>query len=179
MAELFSKKCPHCQGTGYFIEDFKFASPTSEGEYRAKAAKMKLPVSGFKKNNSKNFNNNKQQSPKSEPQFVQVEPIETNENPLVTAQEENNKKFPPKSGSRKTYNKPKPKFESEIKLAETVINSEVEIKPLIEETKIEKPENKTETESSAVVPKTRRPNRNTKRPVKKPNVKNNEESVES
>lgn len=54
LAELFTKKCPHCQGTGYTMEDFKFASPTAEGEYRAKAAKLKLPVSNFKKNN--NFN---------------------------------------------------------------------------------------------------------------------------
>lgn len=49
LSELFTKKCPHCQGTGSFMEDFKFASPTAEGEYRAKAAKLKLPLSGFKK----------------------------------------------------------------------------------------------------------------------------------
>ena len=56
LAELFTKKCPHCQGNGYMMEDFKFASPTAEGEYRSKAAKLKLPVSNFKKNN--NYNNN-------------------------------------------------------------------------------------------------------------------------
>jgi len=56
LAEIFTKKCPHCQGNGYVMEDFKFASPTAEGEYRAKAAKLKMPVSNFKKNN--NFNNN-------------------------------------------------------------------------------------------------------------------------
>lgn len=49
LSELFTKKCPHCQGTGYSMEDFKFASPTAEGEYRVKAAKLKLPVSNFKK----------------------------------------------------------------------------------------------------------------------------------
>ncbi len=49
LSELFTKKCPHCQGTGYSMEDFKFASPTSEGEYRVKAAKLKLPISNFKK----------------------------------------------------------------------------------------------------------------------------------
>lgn len=57
LAELFTKKCPHCQGNGYMMEDFKFASPTAEGEYRAKAAKLKLPVSNFKKNNNFNANN--------------------------------------------------------------------------------------------------------------------------
>lgn len=57
LAELFTKKCPHCQGNGYVMEDFKFASPTAEGEYRAKAAKLKLPVSNFKKSNNNNNNN--------------------------------------------------------------------------------------------------------------------------
>jgi len=55
LAELFTKKCPHCQGNGYMMDDFKFASPTADGEYRAKAAKLKLPVSNFKK---PGFNNN-------------------------------------------------------------------------------------------------------------------------
>lgn len=52
LAELFTKKCPHCQGTGYSMEDFKFASPTAEGEYRVKAAKLKLPMNNFKRNNA-------------------------------------------------------------------------------------------------------------------------------
>lgn len=50
LSELFTKKCPHCQGTGYTMEDFKFATPSAEGEYRAKAAKLKLPLSNFKRN---------------------------------------------------------------------------------------------------------------------------------
>lgn len=58
LAELFTKKCPHCQGNGYVMEDFKFASPTAEGEYRVKAAKLKVPVSNFKKNNNNSGNNN-------------------------------------------------------------------------------------------------------------------------
>lgn len=53
LSELFTKKCPHCQGAGYSMEDFKFASPTAEGEYHVKAAKLKLPVSNFKKGASK------------------------------------------------------------------------------------------------------------------------------
>lgn len=55
LAEIFTKKCPHCQGNGYIMEDFAFASPTAEGEYRAKAAKLKIPVGNFKKNNNNNF----------------------------------------------------------------------------------------------------------------------------
>ena len=59
LAEVFAKKCPHCQGNGYIMEDIKYASPTAEGEYRAKSAKMKLPLSGFKKNNNQKLNNKK------------------------------------------------------------------------------------------------------------------------
>ncbi len=40
ISEIFAKRCPHCQGNGYIMEDIKFASATSEGEYRAKAAKI-------------------------------------------------------------------------------------------------------------------------------------------
>src|SRR5574344_1195688 len=49
ISELFSKKCPHCQGAGYVMEEFKFASPVAEGEQHAKAAKAKLPMAGFRK----------------------------------------------------------------------------------------------------------------------------------
>lgn len=68
ISELFSKKCPHCQGSGYTMEDFKFTSPAAEGEQRAKAAKAKTPMINFKKNdensekqenNKKNWKNNK------------------------------------------------------------------------------------------------------------------------
>ncbi|MDD3436568.1 MAG: Rne/Rng family ribonuclease [Candidatus Gastranaerophilales bacterium] len=50
LSELFTKKCPHCQGSGYMMEELKFSSPTAEGEYRAKASKIKMPISNFKKN---------------------------------------------------------------------------------------------------------------------------------
>lgn len=78
LAELFTKKCPHCQGTGYSMEDFKFASPTSEGEYRAKAAKLKLPVSNFKKNTNFNADMKNPNNPnyKKEIEGQVAEPIE-------------------------------------------------------------------------------------------------------
>jgi len=58
LSEVFTKKCPHCQGTGCFIEEFSFSSSVAEGEYRAKAAKVKLPGSQ-KQNNNKNNKNDK------------------------------------------------------------------------------------------------------------------------
>ena len=68
ISEIFAKRCPHCQGNGYIMEDIKFASATSEGEYRAKAAKLKLPMSG-KKNNKFHGNDNK---PKNEVKEIEV-----------------------------------------------------------------------------------------------------------
>ena len=54
LAEIFTKKCPHCNGTGHILEDFGFASSLSEGENRSKAAKLKLPMNGKNKHNDKN-----------------------------------------------------------------------------------------------------------------------------
>lgn len=48
LAEIFTKRCPHCSGTGQIIEDFGFASAVAEGEFRAKAAKSKMPMHGGK-----------------------------------------------------------------------------------------------------------------------------------
>ncbi|MDE6139321.1 MAG: Rne/Rng family ribonuclease, partial [Candidatus Gastranaerophilales bacterium] len=72
LSEIFTKKCPHCQGSGYFMNEFNFATPTAEGEYRAKAAKIKMPTGNFKKNNKFNNKNNNQQPQQTEP--VQEQP---------------------------------------------------------------------------------------------------------
>ena len=91
LSEVFAKKCPHCQGNGYIMEDIKYASPTAEGEYRAKAAKMKLPLSGFKKNNPK-FNKKSYNEPQHDEETKdaghEVEISVKVENPALTIQEE-------------------------------------------------------------------------------------------
>ncbi len=73
LAEIFAKRCPHCQGNGYIMEELKFASATADGEYRAKAAKMKLPVNNFKKNNNNNKFNNKNQRLAQEVEEIQAQ----------------------------------------------------------------------------------------------------------
>lgn len=188
ISEVFAKKCPHCHGEGFIVEDFKFASPTAEGEYRAKAAKMKLPISGFKKNNNnKNKQNNNQQPQPQQQEMEQAQPIEmTNENPSVTAQEETKKRNDnkkPKS-SKRNFNKKQLNENSEVKTAQTMITAEDEIKPVIEEpTPIQ--ETKAEVEAQAEAPveekpkRTRRPNRGgakTKRQTR--SKKTSEEKVE-
>lgn len=75
LAEIFTKKCPHCSGAGYSMQDIAFASPTAEGEYRAKAAKLKLPVSNFKKNNNFNKRGNNNQ-PFQQQQQQNLQPTE-------------------------------------------------------------------------------------------------------
>lgn len=190
ISEVFAKKCPHCHGEGFIVEDFKFASPTAEGEYRAKAAKMKLPISGFKKNNNnknKQNNNNNQQPQPQQQEMEQAQPIEmTNENPSVTAQEETKKRNDNKKtkSTKRNFNKKQLNENSEVKTAQTMITAEDEIKPVIEEpTPIQETKAEVEVQVEAPVeekPKrTRRPNRGgakTKRQTR--SKKTSEEKVE-
>ena len=58
LSEIFGKKCPHCQGTGYIADDLNFSAPTAEGEIKAKAAKLKIPAQQIK-NKTPNYKQNK------------------------------------------------------------------------------------------------------------------------
>ena len=49
LSEIFTKKCPHCQGSGCFVNEFNFATPTGEAEMKAKIAKTKMPIATFNK----------------------------------------------------------------------------------------------------------------------------------
>ena len=166
LTEIFAKKCPHCQGAGYIMEDFKFSSPTAEGEYRAKAAKMKLPVSNFKKNNNNN-NNHKNQNQNDRPQREQVEILENNENPSIVAQEETTQiKKEKKQQKNKKYNNKKQQVKefvenSPVETAEVVMAPNEEIAPVIEEQpKVETDAQQVEEKSAEEAPKRgRRPNR--------------------
>lgn len=164
LAEIFTKKCPHCQGSGCSNIEFNFATPTAEGEYRAKAAKMKLPINNNNNKFKKNKNNNNQQAQaQSQPQDIQETPapIEVEvENPSNIAlqenekRENNNKKRNNNRRSRFDKNKQKEQtqqVETPIETAETVLKPNEEIKPVVEETaksantEIAKPETKTVT----------------------------------
>ena len=190
LSEIFAKRCPHCQGNGYIMEDIKFASATSEGEYRAKAAKIKLPMGGKKKFNNK-FNNNKPEKEEiKEQQQVQEEKLEMTENPSVAAQEEvkeiQEEKSKSKGKSRGRSRKLKESDVASETLAQTVINENAEIAPVIAEnadiTKTEEPA-KTEAEAVEVKPeaeakpakKSRRPNRNSQKRTRKTTKKDAEE----
>ena len=137
LSEIFTRKCPHCQGSGYFMNEFNFATPTAEGEYRAKQAKTKLPVSNtFKKNK-----NNKQQEEVQDTVIEEVvnTPVEVQvENPAQVAQQNENQKRDNKrkNNRRNKFNKNKENkevAENEIQTAETVLKPNEEIKPVIVE----------------------------------------------
>ena len=169
LTEIFAKKCPHCQGAGYIMEDFKFSSPTAEGEYRAKAAKMKLPVSNFKKNNNNNnYKNQNQNDRPQREQREQVEVLENNENPSLVAQEETTQiKKEKKQQKNKKYNNKKQQQVKEfvenspVETAEVVMAPNEEIAPVIEEQpKVETDSQQVEEQTAEEAPKKgRRPNR--------------------
>lgn len=200
LSEIFTRKCPHCQGTGYFMNEFNFSTPTAEGEYRAKAAKMKLPVNNFKKNKNNNKNQN-QPAPQQEPQVEAIQEIQQPEieveNPSTVASQETEKRENKKKrGGRKNKFEKKAQEQQEIiveqtvEIADTVLKPNEEIKPIIEpdasektepvekeepkvETEEEKTTDTTETQSETTdteVKKTRRPNRGTSK-TRKPRAK--------
>lgn len=187
LSELFTKKCPHCQGTGYSMEDFKFASPTAEGEYRVKASKLKLPVSNFKK---------------SEPQGEEsAEPTTTVENQPQQHENKNhnknrrNNKFNRHKGTddrkQATGNREGINEETEAENLSTVqpfnpstevkpfvFEKPVEAKPVAEEKPVEEkasPEKDLDTEK----PKkpARRPNRNSSKKTKSTKTKKENEET--
>lgn len=177
LAEVFAKKCPHCQGNGYIMEDIKYASPTAEGEYRAKSAKMKLPLSGFKKNNNqkpnnKNYKSNEQVKEVEENMDMQPQETEISvsvENPSMVVTEETeileqNKKS--RGNKRGRFNKSKVKElikqEDVTETSENVLPQNAEIELDIEPKEVvveEVPAESSEGEAAETPKKTRRPNR--------------------
>ena len=188
LSEIFAKRCPHCQGNGYIMEDLKFASATAEGEYRAKAAKIKLPMNDKKKFSNNKFNKNqKQNNEVEEIKTQQLPEIEQTENPSNTAQEiideikeEKSVKKSRSRGGRKKIKEAEVKSEN---IAQTVLTENAEIAPVIhkEASKTEEKAIQTATEATPVteeaktVKHSRRPNRNTGRKPRKTTKKNAEE----
>ena len=181
LSEIFAKRCPHCQGNGYIMEDIKFASATSEGEYRAKAANIKLPMGGKKKSNNKFNNKPEREETKEQQPVVQEEALETvTENPSVTAQEEVKEiqaEKETKKAKGRTRGRNKKVKEADVtaeNLAVTVMTEGAEIVPVIPEEKAEPapqteeaPAQEAKTEEAKPAKKSRRPNRNSQKRTRK------------
>lgn len=172
LSEIFTKKCPHCQGSGYSMVEFNFATPTAEGEYRAKAAKLKMPTGNYKKNNNNKFNkdnNNTQQQPQETVQEqVQKVVIETEPSAVVAeevAKKENNRR----KNRRNKFDKNKQQEpEQKTKVAEVEDSSQVHVEPQVEEVKVEQPKVKEPeiVEDSSAVKEVK-----TEEPVVEPKIK--------
>ena len=128
LAEIFTKKCPHCQGSGCSVIDFNFATPVAEGEYRAKAAKVKLPSGAFKKN-SKFNKNNKPQTEEAPVETIEetIERPTVDTEPAVVASEETARKENNKRNRKNRFNKNnKPQTEeAPVETVEAEVQTEV------------------------------------------------------
>lgn len=130
LSEIFTKKCPHCQGSGYSMIDFNFATPTAEGEYRAKAAKLKLPTGAFKKNNKFNKNNQQQNTQPQEQIQEQPQKVVIETEPEVVAVEEVIKK----ENNKRNKNR-KNKFDKNKQQQD--VSEVVAAEPVVEEKEIQ------------------------------------------
>ena len=132
LSEIFTKKCPHCQGSGYFMNEFNFATPTAEAEMKAKVAKAKMPIATFNKKSNKN--NQRQQETTTE---NTVENVETVVEETLNV-EENNFDRKNKKNRRNKFNKRNKnnRFQNEnVSEAETLtetLPAESEPQPVIE-----------------------------------------------
>lgn len=132
LSEIFGKKCPHCQGTGYVPEDLTFSAPVAEGEIKAKAAKLKVPVQQIK-NKMPNYKQNK----------VFNNP---NNNPLNNDNNENNQNNQNNqngyNNKHNNQNKKNFKFNNKNNQEEMIQEQNKQVKTLVEQPKEEeqKPE---------------------------------------
>ncbi|EKE03312.1 MAG: hypothetical protein ACD_20C00221G0006 [uncultured bacterium] len=59
LAEIFTKKCPACSGTGSVIEEFNFATPPVEADFKARNPNQKIRMPQKPNQQQHNNNNNK------------------------------------------------------------------------------------------------------------------------
>ena len=152
LAEIFTKKCPHCQGSGCSVIDFNFATPVAEGEYRAKAAKIKLPTGAFKKNKFNNKNNNNQpQQNIDEQEQQEIKPVTIETEPSAAATEETIKKENNKRNKRR-FDKNK-KRQEQVSAPEDTAKSEEVVPEVTEQPQepTEKPAKRTRRTSKKAV----------------------------
>lgn len=159
LSEIFTKRCPHCQGSGYFMNELNFATPTAEGEYRAKQAKIKMPIN--------NGNNKTKDQPKPINEVVEVDvesekqPVEVAvENPSEVAQNTIEQKNSRKQRNNKFNRSGKNRVQDDNEISQVEVkSSETEKSPVnestpIAETDAAKPqENKPENEKSKKLPR--------------------------
>ena len=135
LSEIFGKKCPHCQGTGYIADDLTFSAPVVEGEIKAKAAKLKIPAQQIK-NKTPNYKQNKVfNNPNNNP-LLENEQNNNNNNNQNQSNQQNNQFNQQKKNFNKFNNRNnQPKTEQQEQTTQQNENKVIE-KELKEDTKI-------------------------------------------
>ena len=152
LSEIFGKKCPHCQGTGYIADDLNFSAPVAEGEIKAKAAKLKIPAQQIK-NKTQNYKQNKVfNNPNNNPLLENEQNNNNNNQNQSNQQNQQNNQF---NQQRKNFNKynnrnnqqkieqqEQTTLQNENKVIEEEIKEDIKIVqeqlPIIEETTVDK-----------------------------------------
>lgn len=174
LSELFSKKCPHCQGNGYIADDLTFSAPVVEGEIKAKAAKLKIPAQQIK-NKTPNYKQNKVfNNPNNNP-LNEAEPQNQQQPQQQNNQNQNNnnqhKKNFNKFNNRKQENNVETKQQEQPVVVEEVKQIEQVVETVeVVETKQEQPFVETKKEEKE--------EKKGKKPVRKPRKAKTEEKTE-
>ena len=181
LAEIFTKKCPHCNGTGHILEDFGFASSLSEGENRSKAAKLKLPMNG--KNNHNDINNKvfnyQHNTPKNDYDRRNHNNEEQNssdnqqQNEEQTRQENKNRRFN-KNKKNNRYKKEDNNNQQSVISEETEMSLPVE--NIVQEAETEVKTAELQTEEQAAVVKEEKPQKTARKRTSRKSKKADEEN---
>lgn len=184
LSELFSKKCPHCQGNGYIADDLTFSAPVLEGEIKAKAAKLKIPPQQIK-NKTPNYKqnkvfNNQNNNPLNEnvEQQQEVQPQQNNNQNNQNNNQNKNHNNHHKKNFNKYNQRNNEQQEQKQQVEETVVE---EVKPVVEDKVVVEEVKVVETPAAEVVevkdePKQKKPRKTAGR--KKTAKEVNEPSVE-
>ncbi len=181
LAEIFTKKCPHCNGTGHILEDFGFASSLSEGENRSKAAKLKLPMNGKNKHNDKNNKvfNYQHNTPKNDYDRRNHNNEEQNssdnqqQNEEQTRQENKNRRFN-KNKKNNRYKKEDNNNQQSVISEETEMSLPVE--NIVQEAETEVKTAELQTEEQAAVVKEEKPQKTARKRTSRKSKKADEEN---
>ncbi len=164
LSEIFGKKCPHCQGSGIISEDLTFSSPVLEGEVKAKAAKLKLPVQQIK-NKTPNYKQNKVfNNPNNNP-LAENEPQKVQNNNHFNQQKKNFNKFNKYKEQTNANSETEQNIQNEVLTNSEPMQQEMPIaQAAIEVMNSADEEIKNEKSNEVKITKQRKPRKNLKKP---------------
>lgn len=174
LSEIFGKKCPHCQGTGYIADDFNFSAPIVEGEIKAKAAKLKVPVQQIK-NKVPNYKQNKVfNNPNNNPLNESNENNNQNNNQNNKHNNQNKKNFKFNNKNNKDEFVQEQNQQAQLPLeTKAAYNASEEVKPEVIETVQEQT-----SEPVKEIKEEKQKEKAAKKPGRKKSVKTEKEAVE-